>query len=191
MPRRAKLAFRGFNGFKFNPDWNRTSWSQDYPTVFCPDHPAAWPNGYIYIHRLVAEKALGRLLQKTEVVHHLDENKENFSANNLEVLTGQNEHQKKHAKPITIIASFCPNCGRQFQRRKGRSAVYCSRQCSGVIQSRHLHSKRSKGINHGSVSAYGYHKCRCGVCKEGQRVRMAQRRLGSRSEADIAQSSED
>ena len=52
---------------------------------------------WVYTHRYVLEKKLGRKLLKNEVAHHIDENIGNFSENNLEVMTKQ-QHQKHHAK---------------------------------------------------------------------------------------------
>lgn len=48
------------------------------------------------IHRLVAEKSLGRKIAENEEVHHLDFNHENNDPNNLIVIT-KSEHSKIHA----------------------------------------------------------------------------------------------
>jgi len=48
-------------------------------------------------HILVMEKHIGRFLLKTEVVHHIDRNKQNNDISNLQLLT-QSEHSKIHAK---------------------------------------------------------------------------------------------
>lgn len=63
------------------------------------------PSGYIYLrqpdgtykaeHRIVAEEMLGRELNETEVVHHIDGNKQNNSEDNLTVMTRE-EHAKLH-----------------------------------------------------------------------------------------------
>jgi len=58
--------------------------------------------GYVFIgqkreHQAVMEKALGRLLVRGEVVHHIDGNKTNNDINNLVVMT-KGEHMKYHTK---------------------------------------------------------------------------------------------
>lgn len=50
----------------------------------------------VHAHRVIAEKKLGRKLKPGEVVHHKDENKLNYSEENLEVLPSQKDHAKVH-----------------------------------------------------------------------------------------------
>jgi hypothetical protein len=51
-----------------------------------------------HAHRVMAEKILGRKLKPGEIVHHKDENKLNYSEENLEILKSQKEHAKLHLK---------------------------------------------------------------------------------------------
>ena len=59
----------------------------------------AYPKIYgRHAHRVVAEAMIGRKLRPGEVVHHKDENRLNYSEDNLEVLASQKEHAKLHFK---------------------------------------------------------------------------------------------
>ena len=49
----------------------------------------------VHTHRIVAEKTLGRPLEKGEIVHHIDGNKRNNDPSNLMVMT-QSEHCRLH-----------------------------------------------------------------------------------------------
>jgi hypothetical protein len=46
-----------------------------------------------HVHRTVAEMLLGRKLLSGEIVHHIDNDKRNFSINNLKVFRSQAEMQ--------------------------------------------------------------------------------------------------
>ena len=51
-----------------------------------------------HIHRTLAEQKLGRPLKPGEVVHHINENKQDYSLDSLQVLPSQAEHARLHAK---------------------------------------------------------------------------------------------
>lgn len=57
-----------------NPQWKggRFISSSGYALIKLPEHPYANISGYVYEHRLIAEKALGRYLKPTEIVHHFN-----------------------------------------------------------------------------------------------------------------------
>lgn len=48
------------------------------------------------VHRLVMEKKLGRKLLSSEIVHHIDRNRQNNHPNNLELLEDHSTHRYKH-----------------------------------------------------------------------------------------------
>ncbi len=50
------------------------------------------------VHRVVAEKKLGRKLKSQEVVHHRDRNKTNNTPGNLRVFKNQASHDRQHRK---------------------------------------------------------------------------------------------
>ena len=49
-----------------------------------------------HLHRAIAEGILGRPLAKGEVVHHIDNNKQNNNPDNLMVFSSQAEHARHH-----------------------------------------------------------------------------------------------
>jgi len=62
-----------------------------YYYLYMPSHPNAINNGrYIAEHRHVAEKKIGRLLTRSEVAHHINENKTDNRPENIEVMTVSN-----------------------------------------------------------------------------------------------------
>lgn len=72
-----------------------------YYKILCRDHPFANKSGHVYEHRLVMEKKLGRYLQPSEEVHHIDGNGFNNDPDNL-MLTTHSQHTSLHklGKPI-------------------------------------------------------------------------------------------
>lgn len=67
-----------------------------YSMIFVPEHPHANAKGYVREHRLVMEKKLGRYLNPSETVHHIDENKANNDPNNLELMGTRGDHIRHH-----------------------------------------------------------------------------------------------
>lgn len=114
-----------------------------YLYVSIPNHPNAIGEGhYVYEHRAVMENHLGRILDKSEVVHHINGIKTDNRIENLELLSNS-IHVKNHmkAKKAKVSTFKCPECGRIFSRKrnnshivKGGIASFCSRKCNGKFQ---------------------------------------------------------
>jgi len=74
-------------------------------------------NRYVYEHRLIVERSIGRLLGCDEVVHHINEDKLDNRLENLRVMS-QEEHNIKHRRSAEHIVVVCTLCGVPFKREK-------------------------------------------------------------------------
>ena len=98
-----------------------------YAIICDKNHPNAPVNGIIYVHRLEAEKMLGRKLNHTEAVHHIDGNKANWKIDNLMVFDTWGDHSAFHRGAEAIFDEktntyhcdkishkqyFCEKCGK-------------------------------------------------------------------------------
>lgn len=120
----------GSQGREKNPNWKggRTLASSGYYLVKIGiGTPGADVRGYAYEHRLVAEKTLGRPLQKGEIVHHRNGDRLDNRPENLEVLPSIAHHMREHAGPSErrapgeenpTIACGC-GCGETFPKFDG------------------------------------------------------------------------
>ena len=137
----------------YRPDWSRVVRSTGYLAVWCPEHPHAWKQGFIYVHRVVMEQKIGRLLERGEHVHHINEDRHDNRIENLEVLSNS-EHARKHGlqRGRAFVSLLCPTCRRSFTRERRHShftpsratgQTFCSRQCSGKYGARIAEAKRA------------------------------------------------
>ena len=69
-----------------------------YKKIKAENHPYADILGYVFEHRLVMEKKIGRFLKPKERVHHLDGNKLNNNPKNLQLFSTNGEHTRHHLK---------------------------------------------------------------------------------------------
>lgn len=107
-----------------------------------PPHPKANSKGLYPLHRVIAENMIGRLLKNGEDVHHINEDKNDNTPGNLEVLS-KSEHAKRHKKPIDLINVSCSNCMKLFKlkphvyrirmKRNKSGKLFCSRSCGGSV----------------------------------------------------------
>lgn len=70
-----------------------------YILLYCPDHPNVWKMGrkkspYILEHRLIMERHLGRLLERNEVVHHINGVNDDNRIENLQLFQSNSEHMR-------------------------------------------------------------------------------------------------
>lgn len=78
---------------------------------------------FIDEHRLVMEKHLNRKLNSNEIVHHIDENKENNNIENLELMT-RSEHSKLHSLNKKFSKETREKMSKKFKHR----ALYSTRK---------------------------------------------------------------
>ena len=69
-----------------------------YILLFRPDHPYADRDGYVLEHRLILEKEFGRILLPTEIVHHIDLDKQNNDPSNLKMFDNLGDHLAYHRR---------------------------------------------------------------------------------------------
>ena len=82
-----------------NVKWNggmRTH-SDGYKQIRDTNHPNADGCGYVYEHRVIMEKHLGRMLSTEEHIHHINGNKSDNRIENLQVVSNS-EHRKIEAE---------------------------------------------------------------------------------------------
>ena len=99
-----------------NCEWKggRTHDAQGYIRVYLG------PRKYRLEHRFVMEQYLGRRLDKSEVVHHINGDKTDNRIKNL-ILTTQSDHNRHH-KPWER-ARKCPNCGYVLKKDASTKSV--------------------------------------------------------------------
>ena len=68
-----------------------------YMLAYAPKHPNAHKDGYVMLHTVIMERAIGRYLKENEVVHHINHDKKDNRIENL-LLMEKHEHMSMHMK---------------------------------------------------------------------------------------------
>lgn len=148
----------------------------------------------VLVHRELMEQHLGRKLSKTEVVHHINENKTDNRIENLQVLSHR-QHIRHHHPQAALARFACPICGavfaatlrqvRKSQFKDGRSGPYCSKPCAG----RGAYLRRGVGmVNKGNLK-FPVAKAACGFesrPRHNDDRLMTERRLYGVPDADFS-----
>lgn len=95
--------------------------------------------GYVYEHRLVIARHLGRGLDKNEVVHHRSQDTTSNSQNSLKLIGSSGEHTQIHQVPTYVLLK-CSYCGKQLKRllwqvmKNSTGRFYCNNSCQAKHQ---------------------------------------------------------
>jgi len=111
-------------------------YNNGYKLVMCddPGHPHKIQGKYIYEHRRVMEKSIGRYLSKTEKVHHINGDITDNRIENLVLCQSNSDHFKRFHKSILsdlmpkIPSPQCPRCGSAKTGSRGKKSYQC-RSC--------------------------------------------------------------
>ena len=86
------------NGIKELLGVPRVKDKKGYVYLKCPGHPFADKSGLYPEHRLVVERYIQRFLKPTEVVHHLNGEKDDNAIDNLMIFNTNKAHMSFHTK---------------------------------------------------------------------------------------------
>lgn len=143
---------RNING-ENNPKWRggRIVRPDGYILIYSPTHPnPSSMKRYVFEHRLVMEKHLGRYLSPDEHIHHLNEIKNDNRIENLQIVSVQ-EHSRLHCSKIIDGNKKCIKCNEwknlieNFNKSGGHFHSYC-RDCRKIYY--HIRSIKLKVLHH-------------------------------------------
>jgi hypothetical protein len=77
-----------------------------YIVEYNPYHRNGNRYGYVAQHRLVYERHIGRILDRKEVVHHIDGTKANNDISNLQLFASQAEHLRHHKMHCEVAPCY-------------------------------------------------------------------------------------
>ena len=147
-----------YNTRECNPNWNggktkcKTTGKK---RVLCCGHPRSNPDGYVFEHILIAEKAVGHYLSAPIEIHHVDGNPSNNDPSNLVICNDHAYHRLLHKRTRSYRATgktnskYCPDC----DTWKPPEEFYksCS-QCKPCRDKRHYQYLSSKKEAHCAAS---------------------------------------
>ena len=109
--------------------------SNGYMYCYAPSHPCANAAGKLMEHVYVMYNSIGRVLDKSECVHHIDRNRSNNALENLRLMD-RKEHARLHQQEDngSILTTVkCYYCGTTFTTTGLSGRKFCSKECSTFI----------------------------------------------------------
>lgn len=112
-----------------------------YPTLYRPVHPRANSKGCVPAHIVVAERALGRRLPDGAQVHHVNEDRRDYSRKNLVICQDAAYHKLLHVRAEVVRRGGNPDTDRlcsvccelkpfgEFWKCAGNKATGLQTQC--------------------------------------------------------------
>ena len=99
-----------------NPNWQggRTKDTNGYILILCNNHPDRNHDNYIFEHRLVMEKHIGRKLRAKEVVHHINGIVSDNRIENLRLFKNNSEHIKYHRNKEKLYDKIITDKGKKL-----------------------------------------------------------------------------
>jgi hypothetical protein len=107
------------------------------------EHPLANKSGKVYYHRHVMSLKLGKWIDSSYHVHHIDENRQNNDVSNLE-LVSPSKHGRKHKLHGAFAKKVvkCKNCSTRFITIDDE---FCSHSCASSFRNKGgIHNKITK-----------------------------------------------